>query len=279
LNASREEIEMDAPELDRRAEALAGLIRAAGGIARAAHARRHAIDVRDKGVADFVTEADLAVQAYLYRELAERFPDDAFFGEEGDEPAVDPARPTWVIDPIDGTSNFAHGRPGWCVSVGLRAGGESMLGAVYDPLRDELFHARRGGGAYLEADRLACRDHRALAGAQLVFGLTRKAPPQPTLAAVERLALEGASFRSYGVGALMIAYVGAGRIDGFFEAAIFAWDAAAATLIAEEAGAVVNPRARRAADRAPFAALAATPALYPRLAAELPFLQPAGEPS
>ncbi|MFP4360848.1 MAG: inositol monophosphatase family protein, partial [Alphaproteobacteria bacterium] len=243
---------MDPRDLDRRAEALTALVREVGALAREAHARRHAIDVRDKGGADFVTEADLAVQARLYRELAARFRDDAFFGEESAEPAVDPARPTWVIDPIDGTSNFAHGRPGWCVSVALRHRGESVLGAVYDPLQDELFSARRGAGAYLGDARLACREHGAVAGAQLVFGLTRKAPPQATLAAVERLALEGASFRSYGVGALMIAYVGAGRIDGFFEAAIFAWDAAAATLIAEEAGAIVSPLARSAADRAPF---------------------------
>lgn len=265
---------MDLKDLDRRARALTALVREVGAMARDAYARRHAIDVRDKGTADFVTEADLAVQARLYRDLAARFPDDAFFGEEGSEPAVDPARPTWVIDPIDGTSNFAHGRPGWCVSVALRHRGESVLGAVYDPLQDELFHARRGHGAYVGDEPLACRTHDAVAGAQLVFGLTRKAPPQATLAAVQRLALAGASFRSYGVGALMIAYVGAGRIDGFFEAAIFAWDAAAATLIAEEAGAVVNPRARTAGDRAPFPALVATPALYARLAAELAFLEP-----
>ena len=266
---------MDPNELDRRAAVLPTLVRAAGATARHAYARRHLIDVRDKGVADFVTEADLAVQAQLYRALAARFPDDAFFGEEGDEPAVDPARPTWVVDPIDGTSNFAHGRPGWCVSVALRAGGESLLGAVYDPGQDELFHARRGEGAYVGDERLACRTHAEVAGAQLVFGLTRKAPPGATLGAVERLALGGASFRSFGVGALMIAYVGAGRIDGFFEAAIYAWDAAAATLIAEEAGALVNPGALSAADRAPFPVLVATPALYATLAAELPFLDTA----
>ena len=265
---------MDDEQLKRRAAALGPLMRAAGAVARAALNSADGLELRDKGVADFVTAADLAVQAQLYRELAARFPEDAFFGEEGDEPAVDPARPTWVIDPIDGTSNFAHGRPGWCVSAALVQGGRSRLAAVYDPLQDELFEARRGGGAWLGERRLTCRRHDRIAGAQLVFGLTRKAPPGATLAAVERLALEGGSFRSFGVGALMITYVGAGRIDGFFEAAIYAWDAAAATLVAEEAGAVVSPRARSAFDRAPFPALVATPALYPRLAAELPFIAP-----
>jgi myo-inositol-1(or 4)-monophosphatase len=265
---------LDISDLDRRARALPPLVREAGATARAAYARRGALEVRDKGVADFVTAADVAVQDQLYRALAERFPEDAFFGEEGNEPAVDPRRPTWVIDPIDGTSNFAHGRPGWCVSVGLRADGESVLGAVYDPLQDELFHARRSAGAWLDGERLACRRHAGVAGAQLVFGLTRKAPPQPTLAAVERLSLRGGSFRSYGVGALMIAYVGAGRVDGFFEAAIYAWDAAAATLIAEESGAIVSARARTAGDRAPFPVLVATPALYSTIAAELAFLEP-----
>ncbi len=268
---------MDPNELDRRAAVLPALVRAAGATAREAYARRHVIDVRDKGVADFVTEADLAVQAQLYHGLAAHFPNDAFFGEEGDEPAVEPARPTWVIDPIDGTSNFAHGRPGWCVSVALCHGGASVLGAIYDPVQDELFTARRGGGARLDEAPLACRTHATIAGAQLVFGLTRKAPPHATLGAVERLALEGGSFRSFGVGALMIAYVGAGRIDGFFEAAIYAWDAAAATLIAEEAGARVNPGALSARDRAPFPVLVATPALYARLAAELAFLAPAAD--
>jgi len=267
---------MTPSELDRRAAVLPDLVRRAGAMAVAVRREPETLALRDKGGADFVTAADTAVQDLLYRELAARFPDDAFFGEEGSEPRIDPARPTWVIDPVDGTSNFAHGRPGWCVSVALRHGGDSRLGVVYDPIADELFHARRGGGAYLGDQRLRCRDHARVAGAQLVFGLTRKASPQATLAAVERLALAGASFRAYGVGALTIAQVGAGRVDGFFEARIFAWDVAAAALIATEAGALVSPAATRAADRTGFAVLVATPALYPTLARELAFIAEEG---
>lgn len=263
-------------ELDRRAAVGGEIVRRAGALARDFHARRTEIAVRDKGGTDFVTAADLAVQDQLYRALEAAFPHDARFGEEGGEPAIDPERPTWVIDPIDGTSNFAHGRPGWCVSVAWHAGGRSLLGWVYDPLADELFHARRGRGAWLGERRLHCRRHATVAGAQLVFGLTRRAPATATLAAVERLTRDGASVRAYGVGALSIAYVGAGRCDAFFEAAISTWDVAAALLIAEEAGALANPAATAAADRAPFAVLAATPALYPRLAAELAFVDAAG---
>jgi myo-inositol-1(or 4)-monophosphatase len=269
---------MTPSELDRRAAVVADLVRRAGAMAVAIRREPQTLALRDKGGADFVTAADTAVQDFLYRELAACFPDDAFFGEEGSEPRIDPARPTWVIDPIDGTSNFAHGRPGWCVSVALRHGGESRLGAVYDPVADELFHARRGAGARLGEQPLRCRDHAAVAGAQLVFGLTRKASPAATVAAVERLALAGASFRAYGVGALTIAQVGAGRVDGFFEARIFTWDVAAAALIATEAGAVVSPGASRADDRDGFPILVATPALYATLARELPFVAEAGTP-
>jgi myo-inositol-1(or 4)-monophosphatase len=197
-----------------------------------------------KGAIDLVTEADLEVERMCRRVLAERFPTHAILAEEF-APEPGPGVSTshcWVFDPIDGTTNYAHGLPIFCASLGLEIDGRVDIAAVYDPTRRELFTAERGGGAYLNGARLRTSGASTLIEALLVTGF----PYDVHEHADEVLGLFGEfvrrarAVRRLGSAALDIAYVAAGRFDAFWEDDLKPWDVAAASLLVEEAGGAVS---------------------------------------
>jgi len=203
-----------------------------------------------KGPRDFVTEADHAAQREIRRIVLDAFPDHGFVGEEGDAsgPALPPgqaghsgAGTRWIVDPLDGTTNYVHGFPAYCVSVALAAGDDLVVAAIYDPLRDECFTARRGGGAFLNGGRLAAP--RVTTPAEAVAAISLPAHVLPDSPAVTDLLATVShlqSVRRTGSTALNLAYLACGRLHAFWVRRIACWDAAAGILIAREAGCTVG---------------------------------------
>ena len=192
------------------------------------------LGIQEKSKGDIVTKADKAIEAFLRDEIKRRFPGDAILGEEGGGALGQGL--TWVLDPIDGTTNYSRSIGHWCVSIALMMSGQSVLGVVADGSNGDAFVAVRGEGARCRGERLRVSQQKTLSGAYIGIGLTQKAQPKATLLAIETLLDEGASARIFGAGALTLAHVAAGRVDGFFEAYMNIWDCAAGMLLVEEAG-------------------------------------------
>jgi myo-inositol-1(or 4)-monophosphatase len=197
-------------------------------------------DVRidKKGTIDLVTEVDVAIEGMFREMIAERFPDHAVLGEELGGSATIPAGPCWVFDPIDGTTNFAHGLPIFCSSLALEIDGVAEVAAVYDPTRRELYTAERGGGAFLNGRPLHVSGAADLVNAMLVTGF-----PYDVHGRVDEIVgLFGAfvgrarAVRRLGSAALDLCYVAAGRLDGFWESDLKPWDIAGGALLVAEAG-------------------------------------------
>lgn len=225
--------------LDHRLETAIRLATEAGRLALSLAPPPGAASASMKGHQDWLTEADGAVEAFLKRELTTAFPKDGFQGEEtGTGPA---GRLTWVVDPIDGTSNFARGAPRWCVSVGLIDGARSVAGVLVAPMLGETFAARDGGGATLNGAAIRAAATTDLARGMVEIGWSPRRPNE-TFHALSRGVMDaGAMLRAGGSGALGLADVAAGRIDGYVEMHINLWDVAAALCLLAEAGAEVSP--------------------------------------
>lgn len=203
--------------------------------------------VQSKGPRDIVTDADFAAQAVVLDRLRAAFSDHAILSEEGRHDIdLNSPTPTWIIDPLDGTTNYARGLPVFAVSVALAWGGVVQVGVIHDPLRRESFYAARGGGAWLRRGRAKPRPLHVSAVADLgeaVVGLDWAREPELralTLAAVQRLVTRCRTVRATGSAALGLAYVGAGWVDAYFHHMLQAWDVAAAALLITEAGGVIN---------------------------------------
>jgi myo-inositol-1(or 4)-monophosphatase len=204
---------------------------------------RQRFEVREKGHADLVTDADLASQRTIAEYLAARFPAHAFLGEEDAQhqrPGPD-APPTWIVDPIDGTTNYVHDCPFYCVSIGLQVAGELIAGVVYDPARQEMFAAAKGQGAWLNDRRLRTSRTDGLGEALLATGF----PPdlrgqERTLDWWRYFSLRARSLRRTGSTALNLAYVAAGRFDGYWAFDNHVWDVAAAVVLVREAGGIIT---------------------------------------
>ena len=196
------------------------------------------IRIDKKGAIDLVTEVDVAIERGFRETIAARFPDHAVVGEEFGGGATVPDGPCWVFDPIDGTTNFAHGLPIFCSSLALEIGGEAIVAAVYDPTRRELFTAERGSGACLNGRPIRVSSAALLVDALLVTGF-----PYDVHRRVEEIVgLFGAfvgqarAVRRLGSAAIDLCYVAAGRMDGFWESDLKPWDIAGGALIVAEAG-------------------------------------------
>ncbi len=200
--------------------------------------------IRKKGAIDLVTEVDVAIEREFRAHIAEAWPGHEVLGEEFGATAGGGAAgpPCWIFDPIDGTTNFAHGLPIFCASLALEIEGRVEVGAVYDPMRDELFTAERGKGAWLNGRRLAVSSTDAIGDALLVTGFpyTVQSDGEAILALFGRFIAEARAVRRLGSAALDVCYVAAGRMDGFWEQGLGAWDIAAAALLVEEAGGRVS---------------------------------------
>lgn len=200
------------------------------------------VRVDKKGTIDLVTEVDLAIEGTFREMVGERFPDHAVLAEEMGGSATPPAGPCWVFDPIDGTTNFAHGLPIFCSSLALEIDGVAALAAIYDPTRKELFTAERGGGAFLNGRAIHVSFTRTLLDAVLVTGF----PYDVHERVGEIVGLFGSfvgrarAVRRLGSAALDLCYVAAGRMDGFWESDLKPWDIAGGSLLVAEAGGSVT---------------------------------------
>ena len=195
-------------------------------------------EIRKKGAIDLVTEVDLAVERMFRALVAQRFPDHRVLAEEMGGSSTVPPGPCWVFDPIDGTTNFAHGLPIFCASLALEFGGVAEVAAIYDPTREELFTAERGGGAFLNGRPIHVSSAQTLVDAMLVTGFPYDVHQRVT----EIVGLFGEfvgrarAVRRLGSAALDLCYVAAGRLDGFWESDLKPWDMAGGALIVAEAG-------------------------------------------
>ena len=196
----------------------------------------HVKQIRRKGAVDLVTEYDLRSERLILEAIRRAFPQDAILSEEAGQVSLGDV--CWMVDPLDGTTNFAHALPMFCVSIACTQHGAPALGVIYDPLREELFQALAGGGASLNGEPLRVSETGSLQEALLVTGFPYdiRTNPRNNLDHYSRLALLSLGVRRLGSAALDLAYVAAGRFDGYWELRLNPWDWAAGVLLVQEAG-------------------------------------------
>lgn len=212
---------------------------AAGRLQRSRFATDISVDL--KGAKDLVTELDTASERLIVGMLLERFPGHGILAEEGSYPAGN-GRHTWIIDPIDGTTNFAHGFPWFCSSIALEHDGRLQVGVIYNPINDELFYAIAGGGAFLNGRRIKVSQRSPLSASLLGTGFPYDCAtaPENNFDAFVRFQKAARGIRRVGAAALDLAYLAAGRLDGFWEVKLKPWDVAAGALLIQEAGGKVT---------------------------------------
>lgn len=207
------------------------------------------LQVSRKGPADFVSTADLKAEKILREELERARPDYGFLMEEsGNSPGKDGEQRRWIVDPLDGTSNFLHGLPHFAISLALEEGGQVIAAVILDPIKDELFTAEKGQGAFLNDRRIRVSGRRRLDDALFATGIPFKGKRghQAFLAELEQLMAVSAGVRRWGTASLDLAYVAAGRYEGFWERELQPWDIAAGILLVREAGGQVSEIGGRA---------------------------------
>lgn len=201
------------------------------------------LQVSMKGAGDFVSRADIAAEKIIRDDLMAARPTYGWVGEESDAVAGDDPTRRWIVDPLDGTSNFLHGLPHWAVSIALEHKGEIVSAVVFDPAKNELFWAEKGQGAWMNDQRLRVSGRKVLIecifATGVPFGARTDLPA--TLQDLARLMPVCAGVRRWGAAALDLAYLAAGRYDGFWERGLHSWDIAAGVLLVREAGGFVEP--------------------------------------
>jgi len=201
--------------------------------------RQH-VKVEYKGEADLVTVADRKSEALIRERLRQHWPSFDILGEEGGLQDTG-SDYRWYVDPLDGTTNFAHGFPVFCVSMGLDYKGNRVAGVIYDPTRDELFAAKQGGGAFLNQQRILVSKTANLAECLVATGFpSHKRHKNPNIFFYHQITLHTHGVRRAGSAALDLAYVACGRLDGFWEFNLNSWDTAAGVLMVQEAGGKVT---------------------------------------
>lgn len=200
--------------------------------------RLDTLNVVEKARQDFASEVDTQAEAEIVKELRRAHPDYAILAEEGGGTRGKSPSHVWVIDPIDGTSNYLRGNPHFCVSIALVENGVPTHGVIYDPLRNELFTASRGSGATLNDRRIRCTQRAGIDGAVIATGFhpRERGRTAAQLECVRALLATAEDIRRAGSAALDLAWVACGRLDGYFEAGVKAWDIAAGVLLVREAG-------------------------------------------
>ncbi len=225
------------------------------------------LKVEVKGHNDYVSEADRAAEEVVIEVIHKHYPDHAILGEEsgssGDSDTV------WIIDPLDGTTNFLHGFPVFCVSIGVQVKGRMEHAVVYDPTREELFTASRGSGAQLDGRKIRVSGQtqleRALIGTGFPFRQAEK-DMDPYLAMLKKVVQNTSGLRRPGAAALDLCYVACGRLDAFWETGLAPWDLAAGSLIIRESGGIVTELDGGEAYMESGSVLAGTPKIYAGLA-------------
>lgn len=247
------------PDLAARAAFCLELVRTAGAVALDGFVRRSETQIELKGPQDFLTETDAAVERHIKARLATAFPEDGFLGEETGG-AIESDQ-IWVVDPIDGTANFARQIPHFCISVAFVSGGQVVIGAIYNPVLDELYFAQRGQGANRNGAPISVAGTTRPDAACVELGWSTRVPQDIYLNALTAMLDDGANVRRGASGALALAYVSDGRSDGYVELHMQPWDCLAGLLLVEEAGGVVAPFLSRGGLEKGGAVLAATPAI------------------
>jgi myo-inositol-1(or 4)-monophosphatase len=222
---------------DARQPCAEAVAREAGKLMRRRFEDRSSFSLSFKGHQDYLTEVDLEVERLAVSRLARLFPGDTFIGEEGSRQASDSV---WVIDPIDGTANFARGIAHFCISIAYLKDGRPACGVIYDPMRDEMFSAAAGGGARLNGVELKVSSTTDIRAATVEIGWNNRSGIKSFLALLDKVMAEGAGMIRSGSGALGMAYAAAGRIDAYLETHINAWDVLAGLLLVREAGGYVS---------------------------------------
>ncbi|MBE0553721.1 MAG: inositol monophosphatase [Rhodobacteraceae bacterium] len=223
------------------------------------------LQVSSKGPGDFVSKADREAERLIKEELMGGRPTYGWLGEEtGEEPGQDPTR-RWIVDPLDGTTNFLHGMPHWAISIALEHKGEIVSAVVYDPAKDEMFWAEKGSGAWLnDSRRIRVSGRRSMSEAVFATGVpfgAKKTLPA-TLQDLARLMPACAGVRRWGAASLDLAYVAAGRFEGYWERELQPWDIAAGLLLVREAGGMTGPVREGADILEKGAVIAANEALF-----------------
>ncbi|MDF1871936.1 inositol monophosphatase family protein [Vannielia sp.] len=229
------------------------------------------LQVSSKGPGDFVSRADTRAEELVKADLMGARPTYGWLGEEGGgEEGEDPTR-RWIVDPLDGTTNFLHGLPHWAVSIALEHKGEIVAGVVYDPAKDELFWAEKGMGAWMNETRLRVSGRNKMIECIFATGLPFGGNPElpESLRACGRVLPTCAGIRRWGAASLDLAYVAAGRLDGYWERKLHAWDIAAGEIIVREAGGFTEPvrEGRSTIDHGEI--IAANPDIFSKFAKEV----------
>ncbi len=196
------------------------------------------LQISTKGPGDFVSAADRRAEEIIFEELKKARPDYSFLMEESGAIEGKESEYRWIIDPLDGTTNFLHGLPHWAISIGLEHNGEMIAGLIHDPVKDEIFHAEKGKGAFMRRRRLRVSGRSDLMLATIATGAPRRSQEQRDRFIAEYKAVQNLApgLRRFGAAALDLAYVAAGRYEGFWERDLQAWDIAAGIIIVKEAG-------------------------------------------
>jgi myo-inositol-1(or 4)-monophosphatase len=211
--------------------------REAGALQKRRFLDRDAMIYKFKGPQDYLTATDGEVEKLVRQRLLEAFPGDTFLGEE-DGGQV--SGRTWVVDPIDGTSNFARGIAHFCVSIAFVLNGAASIGVIYQPMSDELFAGAKGLGATLNGEPIKTSSTASLDKSLIEVGRASRQPQATYLAMLDKVMATGAGIRGAGSGALAVANVASGRVDGCFETHMYAWDCLAGLVLVEEAGGRIN---------------------------------------
>ncbi|MBK7857274.1 MAG: inositol monophosphatase [Archangiaceae bacterium] len=227
-------------DLDVRFGAAIAIAEEAAQLALRHFENRGALTVEHKGLQDLVSAADREVEQLVRTRIAERFPEDALLGEEAGSGGAVSSRALWVIDPIDGTTNFLRGLPHWGVVLAFVADEVVEHGVIVAPVLRERYVARKGRGAFCNDRPLKVTGTAKLSEAVIGFGSNKKTPHQPYLAALDQLLAEGIEYRRLGCASMNLAAVASGKLDGFYEAKLSPWDALAGMLLVHEAGGRCN---------------------------------------
>ena len=199
------------------------------------------LSVSSKGAHDVLTQADLAVERHIREAVAKAFPGDTVVGEEmGGQMDIGTGQDFWLVDPIDGTANFATDIPRWCISIGYLVAGKPTLGVLFDPVLNRMYTASLGAGAWQDGNPLKARTTKQLNGATVELGWSARRSPDAYIDKASALLHAGSAFTRRGSGALGLADVAAGRCDGYAELHINSWDCAAGILLVTEAGGQTN---------------------------------------
>lgn len=246
--------------LNSRYELAKEVTRTAGDLAMQYYERHEAMSIQFKGVQDVVTAADKACEKFITEAVRKEFPEDSILGEEQGFQNQG-SNTVWLIDPIDGTRNFVRGVPFWCISVGVLVNLKPVIGLIYDPLRGEFYHSQLGRGAFRNNSPIKVSGVADLKKAHVGLGFSYRRPIEEHARAIASCLSANCEYSRLGSGALSLAYVADGRLDGYWESHMNSWDAAAGLAIVKEAGGWISDFFSEDGLECGNKTLAATPAL------------------